>query len=101
MLSAVLAGFTALRCLSFCRMARDGAYETVEGVCIEIGRAGLRRQRGVRLLQYDGNECALKLDKRRGLCMGNRYRTYFRQVVAARGCSRSDYQWSGLSARSN
>ena len=79
MLSAVLAGLTALRCLSFYRMARDGAYETVEGVCIEIGRVGLRRLRCIRLLQYDGNECALKLNKRTRLRIGNCYRVYFRQ----------------------
>lgn len=78
MLSALLAGFTALRCLSFYRMVCEGAYETVEGVCIEIGRAGLRRQRCVRLLQYDGNEYTLTMDKGTRLRIGNSYRIYFR-----------------------
>lgn len=84
-LSGLLAACTALRCLSFYRMIREGAYETAEGVCIEIGRAGLRRHRGVRLLQNDGNECVLTLDKRIRLRVGNSYRIYFRRDNSSNG----------------
>lgn len=50
----------------------------VEGVCIELGHPGLRKRRKVRLLQEDGNEYAVLLDKRTPLRIGNRYRIYFR-----------------------
>lgn len=79
MLSVLLALCTLFRCLLFYRMAFEGAYEIVEGICIELGRAGLKKQRTVRLLQEDGNEYAVFLDKRLSLRIGNRYRFYFRK----------------------
>ena len=63
MLSVLLALCILLRCLLFYRIAFERDYEIVEGVCIELGRAGLKKQRTVRLLQEDGNEYAVCLDK--------------------------------------
>lgn len=80
MISALLALCIALRCVSFYRMARSDGYEVVEGVCIELGRPGMKKQRSVRLLQMDGNEYAVMLDKRMPLRIGNLYRLYFRQA---------------------
>jgi len=79
-ISALLAFCIALRCVSFYRMARSDGYEVVEGVCIELGRPGMKKQRSVRLLQMDGNEYAVMLDKRTTLRIGNLYRLYFRQT---------------------
>ena len=79
MLSVLLALCILLRCLLFYRIAFERDYEIVEGVCIELGRAGLKKQRTVRLLQEDGNEYAVCLDKRLSLRIGNRYRFYFRK----------------------
>lgn len=80
MISTLLALCIALRCVSFYRMARSDGYEVVEGICIELGRSGLKKQRRVRLLQMDGNEYAVMLDKRMPLRIGNLYRLYFRQA---------------------
>lgn len=80
MLSILLALCVTLRCVSFYRMARSDGYEVVEGVCIELGRSGMKKQRRVRLLQMDGNEYAVMLDKRTTLRIGNLYRLYFRQT---------------------
>lgn len=77
-ISGLLALCTLLRCLAFYQMVRADAYEVVEGVCIELGHAGLRKRRKVRLLQEDGNEYAVLLDKRTPLRIGNRYRIFFR-----------------------
>lgn len=79
-ISALLALCIALRCVSFYRMARSDGYEVVEGICIELGRSGMKKQRSVRLLQMDGNEYAVMLDKRSPLRIGNLYRLYFRQA---------------------
>ena len=80
MISVLLALCTALRCIFFYRMARSDSYEVVEGVCIELERPGMKKQRSVRLLQMDGNEYAVMLDKRTPLRIGNLYRLYFRQA---------------------
>lgn len=79
-ISALLALCITFRCASFYRMARRDGYEVVEGVCIELGRPGMKKQRSVRLLQMDGNEYAVMLDKRTPLRIGNLYRLYFRQA---------------------
>lgn len=83
-ISVLLALCVTLRCASFYRMARRGGYEVVEGVCIELGRSGIKKQRSVRLLQMDGNEYAVMLDKRTPLRIGNLYRLYFRQAPPSR-----------------
>lgn len=78
-ISGLLALCTFLRCWDYHRAVRTGRYETVEGICIEFGRAGLGKQRKVRLLLYDGNEYVVRLDKRMQLRIGNRYRIFFRR----------------------
>lgn len=80
MISTLLALCITLRCVSFYRMARSNGYEVVEGICIELGRSGMKKQRSVRLLQMDGNEYAVMLDRRMPLRIGNLYRLYFRQA---------------------
>lgn len=82
-ISTLLALGTLLRCLSFYRIVQAEAYEVVEGVCIELGRAGLRKCRKVRLLQEDGNEYTILLGKRMPLRIGNQYRIFFRRGDAA------------------
>lgn len=77
-ISTLLALGTLLRCISFYWIVQAEAYEVVEGVCIELGRAGLRKRRKVRLLQEDGNEYTILLGKRMPLRLGNRYRIFFR-----------------------
>lgn len=102
MISALLSLCTVLRCLSFYRMVQAESYEVVEGVCIELGRPGLRKRRRVRLLQEDGNEYAVLLDKRTPLRIGNRYRIYFRreddggQDVNLFPCFAAEGQFLGL-----
>lgn len=69
------------RCHSFYQMAQEETYEVIEGVCISLDRAILRKRQSVRLLQYDGNECALTLDKRTSLRIGNCYRVYLKPDI--------------------
>lgn len=78
-ISALLALCTILRCAALYRLARDGAYEVVEGVCIRVGSAHLRKQRSVCLLTLEGAEQSVTLDKRIRLRIGNCYRIYFQR----------------------
>lgn len=82
-ISGMLTACMVWRCVSFYRVAAAGVYEVVEGVCIAVGRAGMRKQRSVRLLTLDGNEYSVMLDKRTPLRIGNHYRVYFRRDLAA------------------
>lgn len=84
-ISVLLAGCMVWRCISFYRMAAAGAYEVVEGVCITIGKSGLKKHRSVRLLTLDGNEYSVMLDKRTPLRIGNHYRVFFRREADAAG----------------
>lgn len=90
-ISALLALCVAFRCVSFYRMAQSDGYEVVEGICISLGRPGMKKQRCVRLLQTDGNEYAVMLDKRTPLRIGNHYRLYFRQLPASQSSGLEGY----------
>lgn len=82
-LSLALALFTLLRCVSVYRIASNSAYETVEGVCVEVRRRPFRNQQRVRLMSLDGVEHALMLDKQTRLRIGNQYRFYFAPSAAS------------------
>ena len=63
-LSFSLALFTFLRCLSIYRVVSSGAYEVVEGVCVELKHKTFQKQQNVLLMSLDGVEHRLTLDKR-------------------------------------
>lgn len=77
-LSVLLALMTFLRGFFLYQLVSRGAYETAEGVCIEIRRLPMRKQQSVRLLAADGEEHIICLDRRTQLRTGNCYRLYFR-----------------------
>lgn len=83
MISALLALATALRCVSFFRLVSRQEYETVEGVCISIKKAPLRKQRGLCLLTEGGIEHTITLDKQTPVRIGHCYRAYFRPSGSA------------------
>ena len=85
MISVLLTACTIWRCISFYHMASAGIYEVVEGVCVKIGRAGLRKQRSIRFLTLDGNEYSILLGKWTPLRIGNHYRVYFRRDAHTAG----------------
>lgn len=77
MISGLLALMTTLRCVSFFRLVSKQAYETVEGVCIGIKKAPLRKQRSLCLLTENGAEHTITLDQQTPVRIGNCYRAYF------------------------
>ena len=50
-ISVLLTACVILRCLFFYRTAAAGNYETITGICIGLGHAGLKRSRTVRMGQ--------------------------------------------------
>lgn len=76
MLSVLLAACMIARCILLYRTIRQGAYETVEGVCIGIKRAAFGNHLRIRLLTDSGAEHSLLLDRYQKLLIGSRYRVY-------------------------
>lgn len=78
-LSALLSGCIVARCILLFRMVRQGAYETVEGVCIAIRRAPIGGHQRIRLMDDSGTAHDLLLDRRQKFLFGSRYRVYLQK----------------------
>ena len=55
-------------------------FDVYTGTCVGISQNPLRKLRTVRMMDKDGNEFALKLQKTDKLVIGNRYRFYFKKT---------------------
>lgn len=77
-LSGMLTLCTLLHCVEYYRTVRNRRYQAIEATCVAIGRAGIGRQRKVRLLLQDGREVTVTLDKRMDLRIGRQYRIFYR-----------------------
>lgn len=77
MLSILLTLLTAGHCTILYRQIGREAYECVEGVCIKIQKAPLRKQRSLCLLTDGGIEHTVTLDTRIPVRIGNRYRLFY------------------------
>lgn len=77
MLSLPLTLLSAGRCVLLYRQIGWGAYECVEGVCIKIQKAPLRKQRSLCLITDSGIEHTVTLDARISVRIGNSYRLFY------------------------
>ena len=77
MLSLPLSLLNAGRCILLYRLIGRDAYECVEGVCIKIQKAPLRKQRSLCLLTDSGIEHTVTLDTRIPVRIGNCYRLFY------------------------
>lgn len=82
-LSALLSGCIVARCILLFRMVRQGAYETVEGVCIAIRRAPIGGHQRIRLMDDSGTAHDLLLDRRQRFLIGSSYRVYLQSPPGA------------------
>ena len=82
-LSALLSGCIVARCILLFRTIRQGAYETVEGVCVAIRRASLRGHQRIRLMDDSGTAHDLLLDRRQRFLIGSSYRIYLQSSPGA------------------
>lgn len=82
-LSALLSGCIAARCILLFRAIRQGAYETVEGVCIAIRRAPIGGHQRIQLMDDSGTAHDLLLDRRQKFLVGSSYRVYLQSPPGA------------------
>ena len=69
-----------LRSASLYRMLRQRRYSVTEGVCIGVTAKPMRRYRKVRLMDAEGLETSLLLDKQTKVKIGFRYRIYLKEA---------------------
>ena len=79
MLSIVMFVLTLGKAVMMFRSIALGRYETVEGVCVQISSLPFQKCRKVKLLDADGNERSVLIDKQTRLRIGGRYRFYFQE----------------------
>ena len=78
-LSAAVFISTLIRSAGLYHIMTQRRYEVVEGVCIRISAKPLRRFRKVYIMDADGRESALMLDKQAKVKIGFCYRFFFKQ----------------------
>lgn len=78
MLSIVMFALTLGKAVMMFRSIALRRYEVVEGVCVQISSLPFQKCKKVKLLDADGNERSVLMDKQTRLRIGGRYRLYFR-----------------------
>lgn len=78
-LSVLLTACMVVHCILLFHTIRQGAYETVEGMCIGIKRAAFGNHLHICLLTDSGAEHSLLLNRHQKFLTGNRYRVYLRR----------------------
>ena len=82
-LSILLSGCIVARCILLFRPIRQGAYETVEGVCVAIRRAPLGGHQRIRLVDDSDTAHDLLLDRHQRFLIGSSYRVYLQSPPGA------------------
>ena len=82
-LSSLLASCIVVRCILLFQAIRQGAYETVDGVCVAIRRASLRGHQRIRLMDESGTAHDLLLDRHQKFLIGNSYRVFLQSSPGA------------------
>ena len=82
-LSTLLASCIVVRCILLFQAIRQGAYETVEGVCVAIRRASLSGHQRIRLMDESGTAHDLLLDCHQRFLIGSSYRVYLQSPPGA------------------
>lgn len=80
LLSGVVCFLSMLRAYSILRTITGKQYETVEGTCVGIMPKPLRKYRKIRIMDDDGNESAVLLNKQSKVKIGYRYRFFFQKT---------------------
>ena len=82
-LSILLSGCIVARCILLFRTIRQGAYDTVEGVCVAIRRAPLGEHQRIRLVDDSDTAHDLLLDRHQRFLIGSSYRVYLQSPPGA------------------
>lgn len=80
LLSGIVCVLSILRAWSILSTITGKQYETVEGTCVGIMPKPLRKYRKIRIMDDDGNESAVLLNKQTKVKIGYRYRFFFQKI---------------------
>ncbi|MCI8471770.1 MAG: hypothetical protein HFE65_01540 [Clostridiales bacterium] len=80
LLSGVVCILSLWRAYSIFRIVVGKQYETVEGTCVSITPKPLRKYRRIRIMDDEGNESYVLLNKQSKVKIGYRYRFFFKQT---------------------
>lgn len=80
LLSGVVCVLCMFKAYSVFKVIADEQYEVVEGTCVGIMPKPLRKYRKIRIMDEEGNESSLLLNKQSKVKIGNRYRFYFKNT---------------------
>lgn len=80
LLSSVVCILSMLRACSILHTITGKQYETVEGTCVGIMPKPLRKYRKIRIMDDEGNESAVLLNKQSKVKIGYRYRFFFQKT---------------------
>lgn len=79
-LSGAVCVFSLAKAAVLYHVLAAGKYEVVEGTCVGISPKPLRKFRKIRIMDDEGNESSLLLNKQAKIIIGDRYRFYFKQT---------------------
>lgn len=79
-LSVLVCIFSILKAFFLYRTISKNEYETVRGVCVSVSTFAIRKQRKVKIMDQDGNETMLLLDKNSKVKIGEEYCFYFKKT---------------------
>ena len=79
-LSLAVCIFSIGKALEYYRVIAGEEYEIVEGTCVAVMPKPLRKYRKIKIMDDDGNESTMLLDKQSKVKIGYRYRFYFKET---------------------
>lgn len=80
LLSLTVLAMSIGKAISYYRILSNQSYEIVEGTCVAIAPKPLRKYRKVKIMDNDGNEISLLLDKQSKIKIGYQYKFYFKET---------------------
>lgn len=79
-LSLLLMAFCMVKVVNYYRIIAGEEYEIVEGTCVSITPKPLRKYRKIKIMDDNGVESSLLLNKQSKVKIGYRYRFYFKET---------------------
>ena len=79
-LSLVICMFSAVKVIEYYLIIGGKEYEIVEGTCVSITPKPLRKYRKIKIMDDNGIESSLLLNKQSKVKIGYRYRFYFKET---------------------
>ena len=79
-LSLAVCVLSFAKAFEYYRVIAEDGYEIVEGTCVAVMPKPLRKYRKIRIMDDNGNESTMLLDKQAKVKIGYRYRFYFKET---------------------